>query len=334
MVYSFELIKHANIRYRDAILRLGCCELTCMLRALSVDSVVSCETLGGAAFLTFESRPLSENELKYLSGHSLVVFMAERRPDGLLSPLSVPSSAYLPEDLPEILKYKGKTSVAFTRMMINTACALSVSLSDAPVFFDPLCGRATGCFCALAAGMNAVGIDMDRKDIHEACEYFGRYLKYHKLKHSVSGRSETLGKASLQITEFLFADTKEHFQKGEQHSLLLTCGDTSLSTALFRRSKADVIAADLPYGIQHAPCAENKTESFRQFLNRVLPCWKKVLRPGGAVALSFNTFTLPSDTVREALIAAGFHIPDDSILSGLAHEVEQAVVRDVIFALN
>ena len=70
------------------------------------------------------------------------------------------------------------------------------------------------------------------------------------------------------------------------------------------------------------------------FLSRVLPVWKSVLAPGGVIALSFNTLTLPSADVREALTRAGFKLPVNDIFSGLKHDVEQAVIRDLVFAFN
>ena len=150
MVYTFELFKHANIRYRDAVERLARCELLTMLRSLSVFCDVTVEQAGTTRFLTFECRELSDCELEYLSGHSSVALMAEKK-GPWLRPLPVASGLYLPEDLPEVLKYKGKTGVPFTRMMINTAYALASARhrQNPPVFFDPVCGKATGCFCAL-----------------------------------------------------------------------------------------------------------------------------------------------------------------------------------------
>ena len=335
MVYSFELLKHANIRYRDCLSVLSRCELYAMLSSLGISCTVSTEPLGGSRFMTFECRELSPDEISFLSGHSSVVFMAEND-CGLLRPLPVRDCAYLPEDLPEVLKYKGKTSATFTRMMINTAAALSTSrIPDRPLtFFDPVCGKGTGCFCAVSAGMNAVGIDLDRKDIREAADYFSRYLKFHRLKHEEKSRSETCRGHSLPLTEFTFADSKEHYQTGDTRTLTLACADTSESPALFRRSCADIIVADLPYGVQHAPQSGTKPEPLSVFLRRVLPVWKTVLKPGGAMALSFNTLTLPSREVLDAVTASGFRLPNNEVFFGLRHEVEQAVVRDVVFALN
>ena len=156
MVYSFELIKHANIRYRDSLVVLSRCELFAMLFRLGISAEIREESMGGSRFLTIECRELSESEIAFLSGHSSFVFMAEKT-NVLLRPLPVPESGYLPEDLPEVLKYKGKTSASFTRMMINTAASLSAFRhSETPLtFFDPVCGKGTGCFCAAEAGMNA-----------------------------------------------------------------------------------------------------------------------------------------------------------------------------------
>ena len=335
MVYTFELIKHANIRYRDSLPSLARCELFAMLFSLGISCDISAESMGGSFFLTFECRELTEKELSFLSGHSSVVFIAEKK-DGLLRPLSVPSEAYLPDDLPEVLKYKGKTGVTFTRMMINTAAALS-SFRD-PVnpltFFDPLCGKGTGCFCALTAGMNAAGIDVDRKDVREAADYFSRYLQFHKLKHEIKNRSETVSKQAVPVTSFRFAATKEDYQSGNVRSLTLACADTAESPVLFRRDRAHIIATDLPYGIQHAPQAGAKPESLQHFLSRVLPAWKQALYPGGTLAVSFNTLTLPTDRVKDMLIQSGFKLPRNDMFGCLRHDVEHAVVRDVVFALN
>lgn len=335
MVYSFELLKHANIRYRDFLSMLARCELFAMLFSLGISCEITQESMGGSCFLTFECRDLNDCELSYLSSHSSLVFFSQKQ-SGLLRPLPVPDSAYLPDDLPEVMKYKGKTGVTFTRMMINTSAALSgFHGGSAPLlFFDPVCGKGTGCFCAAASGMNAVGLDVDRKDIREAADYFSRYLKYHKLKHEMKTCSETRSGKALPVTTFMFADTKEHYQQGDVRRLSLACADTGDSPALFRKEKADIIAADLPYGIQHAPQSGTRPELLTHFLRRSLPSWKQALRPGGVIALSFNTLTLPSSVVLDELVTAGYRPVRSEVFSGLSHEVEHAVVRDVIFAFN
>ena len=335
MVYTFGLAKHANIRYRDSFIRLNRFELLCMLRALSLDCEVMAETLGGADFLTVECRPLSRAELSWLCGHSSIVFAAEKE-DGMLRPLSFDFGNYLEEDLPEVLKYKGKTSVPFLRMMINVALSLSpYALSGDPVtLLDPVCGKGTSCFCALQAGMNAIGLDIDKKAVREAGDYFARYLKFHLLKHSVRDLSESAGKASIPVRELVFSDTREHYQAGETHVFRLAACDTGYADVLCRRRPAHLLIADLPYGIQHAPQFGQKPESFRDLLSRALPVWKQCLRPGGVAAVSFNTLTFPTHQVLD-LVRSAHLIPfEGGLFSGLRHEVEQAVVRDVVFMIN
>ena len=335
MHYSLELIKHTNIRYREAALHLARCELAAMLAALEIDSPIREEMLGGVPFCSFSCRCLSEEELGFLSRHSAVSLLAERQGD-LLRPLSFPSPAYLPEDLPEVLKYKGKTNATFTRMMINMARSLLPGgLSGSGLtLLDPLCGKGTALFVALVEGMNAAGLDRDTRAIHEATDYFSRYLRLHRLKHERSARSETLRQGHLSITDFRFSDTKEHFSYGETRRLQLACGDTSSADAMFRRSGADLIVADLPYGIQHAPMASGSPESFPALLRRSLPAWKQALIPGGVLALSFNVYTLPVSDVITAVSRAGFVPCLQEPFVSLEHEVEQAVKRDLVFAIN
>ena len=335
MVYTLGLAKCTNIRYRDSANRLSRCELVSMLHALSLDCEVTLESLGGADFLTFESRPLKEDELSFLFRHSSVRFMAEKE-DHLLRPLSFPEGNYLEEDLPEILKYKGKTSASFTRMVMNIALSLSpFARADSPLtLLDPLCGKGTACFCALQSGMNAIGMDLDQKAIREAEDYFGKYLKIHMLKHSVRSWSETAGKVSLPVREFTFADSREHYQEHNTRFLRLSTGDTVLAPALCRHQPVHLLLADLPYGVQHAPQFGCKPESFGSLLARALPAWKKALVPGGVAAVSFNTLTFPTQQVIDIVRGAGWTPYTGGIFFSLRHEVEQAVVRDVVFMTN
>lgn len=335
MVYTFGLAKHANIRYRDSMIRLCCCELIAMLRSLSLNCEVISESIGGADFLTFESRPLSQNELAHLFRHSSVVFMAEKI-EGFLRPLSFCKDYYLDEDLSEILKYKGKTSSSFLRMMINVAKSLSSFSADrSPLtLLDPVCGKGTACFCAIQAGMNAVGLDIDSKAIHEAADYFTRYLKLNLLKHTTRSFSETIGKASLSVTETVFSDSREHYRTGDTRFLRLATGDTSLVHSICRHLPIHLLIADLPYGIQHAPQYGHRPESFHSLLGRALPAWKSTLLPGGIAAVSFNTLTFPRQQVLDIVKASGLTPFEGDIYDQFQHEVEQAVVRDVVFMMN
>ena len=333
MVYSFQLWRHPNIHYREAVLRLGRCELLSMLKSLSVEADIQVEQTGNVSFFTFESRELSPPELAYLAGHSTLTLMAEKQ-GFFLRPLSVHSADPLPEDLPEILKYKGKTNPAFTRMMLNTGLALTpfVHQPQPVTVLDPLCGKGTSLFSALCMGADAVGIDTDRKDLKEASDFFSRYLKNAGMKHSIRSFSTTAASSGIPGTSFTFSCSRENWNAGITQSLTLHAGDSALASSLLRRHRAHLLVADLPYGIQHAPQGSTRSEPFGAFLARVLPAWRSALLPGAAAVLSFNTLTLKKAAVSQALSAAGFETVDAPEFSNLSHAVEQAVVRDLVFA--
>lgn len=333
MDYCFELLPHANIRYQESLDRLGAAELACILQALALPApAFRRETIGGASFLLFEAPEFTEAQLRHLARHSALLLLCRREGPYLL-PLDTPRPGYLSRDLAEVLKYKGKTSAVFTHMMMNLALTASDFFqSEGPItVFDPLCGRGTTCFVALQQGMNAVGLDLDRRDLKEAADYISRYLQYHRLKHSLNQGSRTVRKTSVPEALYTLADTKEHYQAGDVRTLRLFLGDTALSAELLRKAPVEVIVADLPYGIQHAPQDGRQPESFTAMLKRALPAWRASLKDGGAMALSFNSLTLPRKTLIALVEGAGFQVmgaPFDQ----LEHFVEQAVTRDVVVA--
>ena len=335
MHYCFQLLPHPNIHYAQALRTLGANELTCMLQALGCNAPVSVETIGGADFFAFEAEELSPAQLNALAGHSSLLLMAAREGE-LLRPLPVQRADYLPRELAEVLKYKGKTSATFTRMMINCALAAAgLTGTTKPVtVLDPICGRATSCFCALEMGMNAVGVDMDRNDLREAMNYFSRYCTMRKLKHGLKQASETCGKHAVPTATYTLADTKEHYAAGDTRTLRLYHADTTLTGTLLRKHPADILVADLPYGVQHAPQDGKKTDGFQRMLSRALPAWKQAVKKGGAVAVSFNVLTLPRQKLAQLMEEAGFRVLTEPCWADNEHFVEQAVRRDLIIALH
>lgn len=333
MHYIFQLLPHPNIHYQEALKELGANELHCILGSLGIDTEITLRDLGGSTFLVFDAPELSPEALRRLSGHSaLLLFLQEDA--GCLRVLDKADPAYLPRDLAEVLKYKGKTSATFTQMMIN--CALSVSdFADAqtPItVLDPMCGKGTTAFCALQRGMNAVGIDVDEADLAEADRYLTRYMQLHHLKHQRAERSLTIGGRGVKQTVYTLAATREAYQQKDVRTLALTAADTAKADAILRKTPAELLVVDLPYGIQHAPQTGRKPEPFLALMKRALPAWRNALRPGAAIAISFNTLTLPRAALADAVAAAGFEPLDEAPFNGFRHFVEQAVMRDVLLA--
>ena len=333
MKYCFQLLPHANIRYQESLNLLGSAELSCILQALNIKTDVQLATIGGAPFLCFETEALTQEQLNACASHSALNFMCAEE-NGLLRPLTCDRGDYFPRDLAEVLKYKGKTSAVFTHMMINLALTASdfYGAKRQLTVLDPLCGRGTTLFVALERGMNSVGIDLDRKDLKEAADYLSRYLQYHRLKHKLDQSARTVKGQNVPDALYTLADSKQHFQAGDTRTLRLLLGDTGYAGALMKKTPADLLVADLPYGVQHAPQEGRRPENFPGMLRRVLPAWKDAIKPGAGVAISFNSLTLPRATLVELLTAAGFQPMLEPPYNNFEHFVEQAVTRDVVVA--
>ncbi len=333
MEFLLQLTPHANIRYREAQTDLGMKELQCLLGGVGLSSPVATAVVGGVTCLTFQADDMPPTLLSAVSRHSTALMLCERREE-LLRPLEKISHDYLTGDLPEVLKYKGKTSAVFTRMMINCAMAASDFFAEETplTILDPMCGKGTTCFVALQQGMNAAGVDVDRRDLKEAADYFERHLQFHRLKHKLDQGNRTVRKHAVPEAVYTIADTKERFKAGDTRTLALYLGDTGLTGELMKKTPAHLIVTDLPYGVQHAPQDGKRTENFAQLMNRVLPVWHGALRKGGAIALSFNTLTLKKAVLIDMLTAAGFTPLTEAPYDDFQHFVETAVTRDFVVA--
>lgn len=62
---------------------------------------------------------------------------------------------------------------------------------------------------------------------------------------------------------------------------------------------------------------------------RALPEWRECLLPGGAVALSYNTNTLKTETLRRIMADSGLEVMTGELYDSFSHWVEQAVTRDI-----
>lgn len=326
MQYAFLLRPHPNVRYLESQCKLAHNELACMLSAARIDARVSAVTLGGAPWLTFSCDMLTPQQRAFLGVHSALYLPFEQTDDGLMRPLEWRAEPFMPGDMAEVQKYKGKTNAMFTRMLINLArCAGGLTdLSQEVALLDPLCGRGTTLFCALETGMRAYGIDSDKQAMHDAVTYTANYLKYNRVKHDMTSDGLTYTGGSAQATRFRIAD--------RPRALSFIQADTRKTGDLMKKTPVHLLAADLPYGVQHAPTQGTRVDTVEGMLAQALPGWYRALRPGGAMALSFNTYTLPTDKLRKLVERAGFHVLTEPIYSDYEHWVEQAVNRNVLVA--
>lgn len=300
------------------------------LAALDRDADVSVSQRGGATFLTFAAERLSTRDMRMLSQLSSVYVMFCEE-GGMLTPLEPSHPSYVGEDFPVLLKYKGKTNEMFTDALLTMALCVSdfMPIHDAQlVVFDPMCGRATTLLLALRRGYHGIGIDISRADISEACGYVSRYLEYHRVKHKKQELALTLrGRTGGRETRFIFSDTAQHFRDGDTRTLRLICADTRHAASLLKPMSAHLLVTDVPYGVQKSTAGPH--DGILSTLEAALPAWREVLKPGGALALSFNTHVTSRKKIEAAVRLAGLSIADTS---SIEHWVEQAIMRDVVLA--
>ena len=334
--YALLLKPHANVRYRQSLQKLALIELRCMLQAYGLDDA-SCryETLSGEPFLTFKSDHMTEEAWREISRHSAVCFAAERTGEGLFKPLERNTQSILPDDLPHVLKYKGKTNADFTLMMLHCAKAASAFARESGPLcvMDPMCGKGTTLFCAMCEGNDAVGIETDMKSLQESASYYERFLKFHKLKHKRAENSRTMSHGgNARCITFEAAQDAQAFRDGRRIKLEYLNGDAARAAEMVKANSVHLIVSDLPYGVQHAPKENGGMSSLARLLKRVAPGCVHALKPGGAVAFSFNLNTLRRREVEQVLEEAGLEVLREEPYADFSHWVEQAVDRDVVVA--
>lgn len=332
MHYKMLLWPHANARYQSETVKLATVELELMLARFAPGAqIVADERMGMPGLDIGTDGPLSDGAVLALRRHSLLYGLFEDR-DGLLSPMVGRADAALGWDLPAILKYKGKTNELFLQLLINTALYSGAFWqAEGPLaLLDPMCGRATGLFVAANYGWDAVGADVDRGDLKEAEQFFRRYLEYHRFKHTVTRLSRTLKRGgSAAECRFEYAPDAH----AQRRTLSLVCLDAANAEGALGRNAYHAVACDLPYGVRHDARMERGTVPkgnwLEALLARALPAWKTALKPGGAMALSFNAQNMKRERLRELMAQAGLEVLEGRPYDGFAHWVEQAITRDI-----
>lgn len=330
MTYAFLLYPHANIRYRQSLLQLAVQELSMTLSALGREAEVVPQKMGGAMFLTFEAAKLTERDMRMLSQLASVYMLFEME-DGKLTTLERTHPNYVGEDLPALLKYKGKTNEMFTDTMLTMALAASAFMpvhDSQLVVCDPMAGRGTTLMLALRRGYHGVGIEIGKADVKEAADYMTRYLEFHRIKYKRTDSTLTVrGQVGGRENKFVFSDSAEHFKDGDTRTLRLICGDTREAEALLKLNSVHLMVTDAPYGVQKGTAG--RQDSIGGTIAAALPGWFDVLKSGGVLAMSFNTHVTRREGLVRLFEKAGFEIVQTA---NLEHWVEQAISRDVILA--
>jgi hypothetical protein len=244
-----------------------------------------------------------------------------------LRPLSPQFVPFVPLEMAEVRRYKGKTNEVFTRVLLNIAIfagAYAEQLTGRLRILDPLAGGATTLFLALASGYDAFGIEHERQDIETTAVFIRQYLKSEGIPFK---ELDERGRRAGRRYQF------EVGRKGATRMLVLAHGETSQAQLHLQEvpggPRMHAIVADLPYGIQHFG-------EIAELLTKALPVWEKLLLPGGTLALAWNATRIERDAMVEFVERhTHMHVRNDPPYTQLAHTVDRVIKRrDIVVAVK
>lgn len=245
----------------------------------------------------------------------------------LLRPIEPQFQPFVPPEMAETRRYKGKTNEIFTRVLLNVAIfagAYADQFTGRLRILDPLAGGGTTLFLALAAGFDAFGIEVSKQDVETTAVFVKQYLHSEHIPYKeLAERGRRAGR------RYQF----EIGRKGESRLLVLAHGDSTQANLHMQQvpggTHMHAIVGDLPYGIQHFG-------EIAALLQKALPVWESLLLPGGTLALAWNATRVERSNMI-ALIEGNtsLHIRDDGPYTQLAHTVDRVIKRrDIVVGVK
>ena len=244
-----------------------------------------------------------------------------------LRPLETMFDPFLPLEMAEIRRYKGKTNEVFTRVLLNIAVfagAFTNQYSGRLRILDPLAGGGTTLFLALSDGYDAFGIEQQKQDVDTTVVFLRQYLNsIHMPYKELDERGRRTGR------RYQF----EIGRKGATRRLVLAHGDTCDAHLHMQEVPGGphmhAIVGDLPYGIQHFG-------EIAGMLSKALPVWESMLLPGGTVALAWNATRIERTAMIDLVEQqTQLRIRNDPPYTRFVHTVDRVIKkRDILVAVK
>lgn len=343
MKYAILIKPIGNIPFFETMKKMCLYEARIMFEAIDME-IVSMEVkkYGKGTYLTFiTDQTLSSDRLEHITKLSFYYTLFKIEAESWC-PIDDPYTPFIGEDLSVRLKYNGKTNESFTRLMINVAKYSSGfanvigESSSNLTLLDPVCGKGTTLFEGLIDGYQAYGVERNKQSVNDMNHYVLRYLKEGRYKHAgMTGKAIINGKQIGEYVQIDIGKTKDEVKKKTGQMLKVLRGDTTDTALFYKKNSVNFIVADLPYGVQHI--GKNQETSVRKLddlLTQSIASWIQVLKKGGVIALSWNTYTDKRDRISDVLQAHGLDVKDSDEYLHFAHRVSQAINRDIIVAVK
>jgi hypothetical protein len=245
----------------------------------------------------------------------------------LLRPLEPHFVPFVPFEMAEARRYKGKTNEVFTRILLNVALfagGYADRLTERLRILDPLAGGGTTLFLALAAGYDAFGIEIERQDVETTAVFIRQYLDGERIRYK---EVDEHGRRAGRRHQF------EIGPKGQTRHLVIAQGDARDAATHMREvvggPRMHAVVADLPYGVQHFG-------EISSLLGKSLPVWEDMLFPGGTIALAWNATRIERGEMLDFISAhTALEVRDDSPYTQFAHPVDRVIKkRDILVAVK
>ncbi len=280
------------------------------------DSTSKLTHIGGLDILECEGLPTEH--LDAVRRLSFVQGIFSSNAQGELTPLPGDPGFNLPDALVHAAKYRGKTNELVTQLAINLAITHCQTGRTPSTLLDPMAGRGTTLLWGLRYGLDVKGIEIDPDAPQDLHRHIKRQTKLHKISHThqkgFTGKKNKRGDGQFW-----------HYGFGKQNLRLFT-GDCRNAPDILSNQRFDLLVTDLPYGIQFKSGSTRLT--LPQLIEECIPAWTASLRPGGVMALIFNTYQPSREALESWLTARGFEILPGSF----AHRMSESIVRDVLLA--
>jgi len=248
-------------------------------------------------------------------------------PGPLLHPVEPQFTSFVPLEMAEVRRYKGKTNEIFSRVLLNVALFAgnhAGCYTQRLRILDPLAGGGTMLFVALACGYDAFGIELERHDVETTAVFVRQYLQGEHIHfREIDERARKAGR------RYQF----EVGPKGDTRHLVLAHGDCNAANLHMREvaggPHVHAIVADLPYGIQHFG-------EIADLLSRSLPIWEQMLLPGGTIALAWNATRIARTEMAELVqMHTQLQVRNDPPYTQFEHAVDRVIKkRDIIVAVK
>lgn len=244
----------------------------------------------------------------------------------LLRPIEPQRTPFVPLEMAEVRRYKGKTNETFTRVLLNVALfagAYATRSTERLRILDPLAGGGTTLFIALASGYDAFGIELERQDIETTVGFVRQFFEGEHIPFK-------------EIDERRKAGRRYQFEVGPRDNtrhLVLTHGNSSEAHLHLREvpggPRVHAIVGDLPYGIQHFA-------EVSRLLTQALPIWESLLLPGGTIALAWNATRIErAEMLGLFELHTRLQVRNDPPYNELVHAVDRVIKhRDIIVGVK